>query len=326
MRSRTVVKNFLLDCTGITYHKWKAISEGVFIFNYHRVGDATKTLFDPNEFSCNEERFEQHLKFYKQHFDMLHMNELSDVINKGLKGKFGLITFDDGYIDNYTIAFPRLKSENLSAAFFVPTDYVESHLIPWWDEIAFMVRVAGVSQIKIAGKFIRLNPQAALRTVRLVLNQFKKDTRPVTHKLLAYRKLLQPTSEMPNEQLFMSWAQLSEMHQAGMTIGSHTCSHNILSHLPEDHQLKELTESKALLEQKLGKPVKTIAYPVGRANCYNETTCYLAQQSGYEFAFTFTDKLNRLDTLHPFAISRMGIDENMPTTAIRRKLAFLDWV
>lgn len=326
MLSKAKIKSLLLDYSGLTYYQWVNLSSGIYIFNYHRVGNALATPFDPNVFSCNEEQFEQHLSFYKNNFDMLHMDELSEALAKGRKGKFGLITFDDGYIDNYQLAFPLLKQEKLSAAFYVPTDYIDSRLIPWWDEVAFMVRLAGVTSVQLSDGVIDVDKQNIRRTVRLILNQFKKDIRPVPDKLQVYRELLKPTEDMREEQLFMNWSQLSEMQQAGMTIGSHTCSHNILSHLSEEQQRYELAQSKALLEQKLGQCIKTIAYPVGGFNCYTEKTCELAKHVGYDFAFTFTNLLNRLDTLQAHAISRIGIDDDMSAQAIKRKIAFSAWI
>lgn len=323
--SKQQIKHFLQDYSGLTRWKWSRLPAGLYIFNYHRVGDALATPFDPNVFSCDSTQFAEHLHFYRQHFTMLHMDELAEALASKSAEKFGLITFDDGYIDNYLEAFPLLKQQGLSATFYVPTDYIDSSLIPWWDEVAFMVRNAGVSSIQFGSATIAIDKAAIRRTVRLVLNQFKQDKRSVADKLQAFRTLLQPTADMPCQQLFMNWQQLKEMQQQGMSIGSHTCSHNILSHLSEQQQLQELTRSKQLLEQVLQQPVRTIAYPVGGFDCYSKATCELAQQAGYEFAFTFTNRLNRLTSLQPYAISRLGIDDAMSAPAIRRKIAFSAW-
>lgn len=326
MISKKTLKHFLLDLGGLTYYKWKKAGHGLYIFNYHRVGDAANTPFDPNVFSCNTQRFEQHLKFYKKHFVMLHMDELQDVISKGKEGKFGLITFDDGYVDNYQNAFPLLLKENLSATFFVTTDYVESNLIPSWDEVAFMVKSASVSQINISGTIIEIDKHAIGRTIRLVLNQFKKDTRSIPEKLAAYSAWLQPTVPLQKQQLFMSWAQLLEMQSHGMSVGSHSCSHNILSHLSDDQQRYEIFTSKQILEDKLLSEIYAIAYPVGGYNCFNETTCSLIKEAGYRYAFSFTNELNRLNTLNPYSITRIGIEDNMDVYALQRKIAFCNWI
>ncbi|MFP3344883.1 polysaccharide deacetylase family protein, partial [Halomonas sp. SIMBA_159] len=75
----------------------------------------------------------------------------------------------------------------------------------------------------------------------------------MTEKLTQLKQLLQLDSKhMPKPtDLFINWAQLKEMADNGMHIGSHTLSHNILSHLSVEKQLIELTQSKQRLETML---------------------------------------------------------------------------
>lgn len=83
----------------------------------------------------------------------------------------------------------------------------------------------------------------------------------------------------------MTWAQLKDLDATGLVeIGGHTCSHpGDLKSLPLDVQERELTESKTLLEDKLGHPVPFLAYPVGSAD---RKTIELAKSAGYTMAFT----------------------------------------
>jgi len=83
----------------------------------------------------------------------------------------------------------------------------------------------------------------------------------------------------------MTWDQLKEIDTTGLVeIGGHTCSHpGDLKSLPEDVQERELTKSKALLEDQLGHPVPFLAYPVGSADA---KTIALTKSAGYTMAFT----------------------------------------
>ena len=83
----------------------------------------------------------------------------------------------------------------------------------------------------------------------------------------------------------MTWDQLKELDATGLVeIGGHTCSHpGDLKSLPEDVQERELTKSKALLEDQLGHPVPFLAYPVGSADA---KTIALTKSAGYTMAFT----------------------------------------
>ena len=90
---------------------WPMLPNGIYCFNYHRIGDEATSQFDPNVFSCTAEQFEQHIKFYKAEFTVISVDELIIKINNNspIDKKYAVITFDDGYIDNYSIAFPILK-------------------------------------------------------------------------------------------------------------------------------------------------------------------------------------------------------------------------
>ena len=98
---------------------WPILPNGIYCFNYHRIGNEENSQFDPNVFSCTAERFEQHIKFYHAEFTVISIENLIDLIenNSPLDKKYALITFDDGYIDNYSVAFPILKKHNITAAF-----------------------------------------------------------------------------------------------------------------------------------------------------------------------------------------------------------------
>src|SRR5687767_12679385 len=81
---------------------------GVMTLNYHRIGDGSKSDFDRGLWSATEEQFDRQLKFVKKNFDVIGAGDLPEVC-KRRKGRNLLITFDDGYLDNFESAFPILK-------------------------------------------------------------------------------------------------------------------------------------------------------------------------------------------------------------------------
>ena len=150
--------------------------------------------------------------------------------NVELPDKPVLITFDDGYRDNYEQAFPLLQRYNMQAAFFIITGMI--------------------------GQPERL-----------------------------------------------SGAQIREMAGAGMSFGSHTVSHRSLGDLPAPEIQQELAISKFDLEDLLGRPVRSIAYPKGS---YNYDTIKLAEENGYVAGFTTLHGKSSKKT-HPFALRRIPL-------------------
>ncbi|GLX78200.1 hypothetical protein tinsulaeT_15400 [Thalassotalea insulae] len=285
---KSVLKQLYTKCS------WPFLPNGVYCFNYHRIGDEEKSAFDPNVFSCTEQRFEQHIKFFNDKFVPISVEQLIEKIenNTKLDKKYALITFDDGYIDNYEVAYPILKRYNTPAAFYIATDYLDAPHIPWWDEIAWIVRHTKVPSIKLTNwqESIDISNSSAIEKIRKVLRVIKQDqSRTMPDKIAELENVCQchiPDS-LRNSSLFINWQQAKEMSDNGMHIGSHTLSHSILSHLNETEQKKEIEQSKAIIEQHLNKATTSIAYPVGGRSAFSKLTQQLAKQAGYKLAFSF---------------------------------------
>jgi peptidoglycan/xylan/chitin deacetylase (PgdA/CDA1 family) len=112
----------------------------------------------------------------------------------------------------------------------------------------------------------------------------------------------------------MTWEQILESARQGVTIGSHTHTHRVLSTLSLSEQFEEFRLSKEILERKLGRPIRSIAYPVGgETDCHRETAG-LAEKCGYELGFSFQTGANRLERLNPFRIGRIAPESSIPLT------------
>jgi peptidoglycan/xylan/chitin deacetylase (PgdA/CDA1 family) len=88
------------------------------------------------------------------------------------------------------------------------------------------------------------------------------------------------------DQLIMNWDHIRALAKAGMDVESHSRSHRVLETVPHDELVSELAGSKSVLEEKLGKAVRAIAYPVGRRIVGNNTVLTAVKQAGYEIGFT----------------------------------------
>lgn len=292
------------------------LPNGIYCLNYHRVGDMNETMFDANVFSCTEEALNNHIGYLKEHFTIISLDALLQMIEKPgtTQGKYLVITFDDGYIDNYTKAFPILKSHGVTASFFVATDYISSSKIPWWDSVAYIINsLHDNSSIKLASlssKTFKLYNNKK-NVIREILRIFKeKSEYSIDEKLAILKRDTGIDYDKINSgNLFMTWDMLKEMSDDGMDIGSHTCSHQLLSHLDSNEQTNELTRSKKIIERHIGKQVIALAYPVGAFNSYNLDSSLIAKLSGYKLAFDFEKGINtfplkdRAFELHRFPVN-----------------------
>ncbi len=115
---------------------------GVVTLNYHRIGDSAGQPWDRTLWNADAETFDRQLATLAQHADVVTPEEIPRLLRDNRPGRRVLLTFDDGYRDNYEIAFPLLRRHRLCATFFLATDFLDRARAAWWDELAWMVRGA----------------------------------------------------------------------------------------------------------------------------------------------------------------------------------------
>ncbi|HEY5525222.1 MAG TPA: polysaccharide deacetylase family protein [Clostridium sp.] len=206
-------------------------NRGVPILCYHHVSEDNPSK---SSIVVTKEKFREHIKTLKDNgYTTLTMSQLNDYLfnNKPIPEKSVMITFDDGYDDNYSNAFPILKEFNMNATIFVISALMDT----------------------------------------------------------------------PN---YLTSSQVKELSDYGIDIQSHTANHADLITLSYEDQLKEFTVSKETLEKTTGKPIISIAYPLGH---FNEDSKKAALKAGYSMGFTIDRGYADRDD-NPFELNRICID------------------
>ena len=290
------------------------------VINYHRVGDAERTPYDPGVFSADATEFRAQMEFVARHMAPLTLAEslayLQDPAQRHGSGRCrALITFDDGYLDNFEVAFPILREVGLQGVFFLPTSLVGSAEIPWWDVIAFIVKSARRRAFQLtyprAARF-DLDVDGLGNVLREVLNLYKQpemlDADRFVGELEAACQGRRP-EEGKAERCFMSWDEAAKMARGGMAIGAHTHTHRLLGRLPESEQRDELATSRRILRERVNVEAETIAYPVGQPSSFTSRTKALAAEAGYRAGFSFYGGINGgSHPVDPFDVRRVGAD------------------
>jgi peptidoglycan/xylan/chitin deacetylase (PgdA/CDA1 family) len=106
---------------------------------------------------------------------------------------------------------------------------------------------------------------------------------------------------------FLDWDEALAMVRGGMSVGSHTLSHRILSSLPPEEQRRELAGSRDVLHQRLGVAVDSLAYPVGEPSSFSGLTRQFAREAGYRAAFSFFGGVNRRGKVDPWNVARIAV-------------------
>ncbi|MBI3546805.1 MAG: polysaccharide deacetylase family protein [Gammaproteobacteria bacterium] len=289
------------------------------ILGYHRILDIEHTAFpfDPSLVSASRADFAWQMQYVKKNYNPITFQALLDALDgkSDLPKRPVIVSFDDGFDDNYHHAFPILKSLDMPATFFVATGYIGSEKPFWFDLIAHILYQAptGPMQVEQPALSLQLDDNVAsrraatlklIRALKKITNQqrldfFERFTREHDSVIdLTKQKMSRP----------MSWAQVREMSAAGIEFGSHTVTHPILSTVDDKNLHRELIDSRQKLEQELGKPISLLAYPIGEATAFNDNVITAAQSAGYRIGVSYVEGVNRLQDINLFRLCRQHVE------------------
>lgn len=309
---------------GVADFRWKHLPDGVYVLNLHRIGDISSSKLDPNVYSCSTEKLDEHLRYLKKYFSVVSLSDLINLVSEKRRadGRYLLVTFDDGYRDNYELAYPVLKSLEIPAVFFIATGLIENKELPWWDKVAYLIQRSHIQKIKLPywSDTVEFTGNRQI-FVRLILNQIKKSKSPIGEQITDIENFVGMPSPYPDAE-FMTWDNIRDLSANGMDIGAHSHSHDILAKLDDEQMLFELSHSKSILEEQLGKPVRAFSYPVGSKNTYNNSVIEALKNNGYEIAFNFHPGVNVNLAKNRYDLCRFPIEYMMDDTALKKMLTY----
>ncbi len=302
---------------------------GLLVLTYHRIGDPAAQPYYAPVASATIDALDDELATLKRTHRIIGQTELLALADNGFHTSepTALITFDDGYRDNFDDALPVLRARGVPATFFLPTSFFESPRLPWWDHIAYVIRHARVALLRLD----RPEPMEVNLRETSLADAISRVVWSYFHHLdvdeAAFRRELEERAGVEvnddalGRALFMTWDQARTLIASGMSIGSHSQTHRPLGRLTEDEQREELVSSRQTLESTLGCEVATLAYPYGWPETYTATTIRLAREAGYRLAFSSTEGLNRAGDTDPFALRRLGVGFADPPIVHRARWA-----
>ena len=258
------------------------------ILAYHRVIEQWDETLDYSQpgIVVTAPTFDRQLTFLKDQFDIVPLGNLLSDENTDWPAARPrcVITFDDGWRDNYDLAFPILRKHDIPATIFLTTDFIGTDRAFWHTELIHLLIHADSSRLLGHETALRAYPGPVhdhlKRWARTGRVSCAHDVDPVVetvkamcdedaieeliHSLTRAVGLLRPL--FPERKFFLDWDQVREMAASGIEIGSHGCSHRMLTRLSTDDAEGELVRSKAEIESRLGRIVEHFAFPNDAAN------------------------------------------------------------
>ena len=289
-------------------------NNGLTILCYHRVLDkAEADLFLGFVVNASPELFEKEIFFLMRHFTIIPLEKAIETIkDKDLLPKNSLaVTFDDGYRDNYTYAFPILKKYGIPATIFLTTDFIDNkNEWIWTDKIAYLFantqsRRIDIPNLGIYNLTSRRKRWKAIIDVTEYLKNVNNSTKNDITGLIC-KKLESGISKDGDKRLYLSRNEILEMSRSNISFGSHGCSHSILTKIDLKEAKREIVDSKIKIENIINKPVRLFAYPNGSIYDFNGELISLLKEFGYKAAFTtLLGKNVTVENLDLFSLKRI---------------------
>jgi peptidoglycan/xylan/chitin deacetylase (PgdA/CDA1 family) len=288
---------------------------GVLGLNYHRIGAAGDTPYDRGLWSATPETFDAQVGWLKSHARVIGPDELPAALARRA-GRHVLITFDDGYRDNYTEALPVLRRHGVPATFFIATGFIDRPRLPWWDEIAWMVRTSRKSAVELPAWLpapVVFDEPDRERALRALLRVYKDRPAASTGNYLDVVGAATGTGRHDQAgaaDLWMTWDMIRELRAAGMAVGGHTVSHPVLARLSRDGQREEIAGCGRRLAEELGEPMRYFSYPVGGPAAFDDDTRACLREAGVRFAFSYYGGFRTFDGWDDYDVRRVAVESD----------------
>ena len=257
--------------------------------------------------------FTEHLEILKNYCNPISLSEA--FFDKKIPKNPIILTFDDGYKNNYEVVFPLLKKYQVPATIFVTTGFVDQTHFLWTDHLEFMFTQSECADtICLQGGTLVLrmgNEKEKRETLYLVKEKLKNYKDEDRLELLKDIELKLGANyewdQIPQELMPLSWDEIREMKNSGLVeIGSHTVTHPILSKCSCEKQFYELSTSKNRIFDELGDDCTIFAYPNGRHIDYTQDTIRILKECGYKIALTTVPGYYDTSKEDSFEVKRLG--------------------
>lgn len=271
------------------------------MYHYVRPFDAEYPHFK----NLHIDDFRKQLDYFEQNFGFLSQEAFLDCLQTGIPKKGLVLTFDDGLHCHYNYVFEELKKRNLWGIFYIPTqpfteekmlDVHRTHLLLGkhhsQEVSAFLDQLVDdslldQSKLKEFEEFTYRTQENDQHTlfVKRMLNYFIA----YEHRGNLMDQLM--SQFIPNEKellktYYLTDAQMLEMHEAGMIIGSHTVNHPVMSRLSHQEQEFQIEKSFDYLQQILKQFThKTFCYPYGGFHSFNDETEAILNKQNCLYSF-----------------------------------------
>jgi peptidoglycan/xylan/chitin deacetylase (PgdA/CDA1 family) len=296
-------------------------SRSLAIVMYHGVTSRPPEVF--NWCQLEAARFEEQVRYLAGEYRVISLAEAID----GLSGRAPLpdhaavLTFDDGFRNVFTTAFPILERLQVPSTVFLVTSVIGTHQPAWPERVYHALASAPAESAGFgAARWSLATPRHRAAAYGDAFERFRAmGNREKEERLGEFLRAFDPPAIAPDSPLAtMGWDEIEQLARTGLvTFGSHTHTHPILSRCTPEEQREELRLSRDILRERLGR-ADLFAYPNGSRSDFDATTRRWLVELGYRCGLATVPGLNREGAdLYGLRRVNVGADTTFPQFQLR---------
>jgi len=294
--------------------KRKKGSGGITILAYHDIArESHLGLQVPSRV------FDRHMNYLReQNYNIIGLDEAADILASGRKipPDSVAITFDDGYKSIYTTVFPIVRKYGIPITVFVSIKPVEENCALFVDSVIYGINSSLKPYIDLTlWDMTRLPLTSKLykeKASREIINRSKAMPQKERQNFLdfIFSELGVDRNAEGLKDIMLNWNEIKELSKNGVPFGAHTVNHPCLAGIPLKDAEEEICDSRKILEEKIGKEVKSFAYPFGSKYDITKGVRSLVEKAGFRCACVLGGGDNK-DEEDPFLLKRKNITDHI---------------
>jgi glycosyltransferase involved in cell wall biosynthesis/peptidoglycan/xylan/chitin deacetylase (PgdA/CDA1 family) len=292
----------------------RILRAGASVFMFHRIIPKGEDCYEP-EMVTSKEAFADFLDWLNENYRVVPLDLLVTLRRKSIDRKKPIcaITFDDGWRDNFIHAFPLLRARDLPATIFLPVRFIGTNRHFWQERLWFCIREMKEvhSTVDILEETVRrfpwfvpdqriTNSYGSLKN--FLMTRSSEEAEEFVEELASKVEL-----DRMSDRAFINWEEVRVMQESGISYGSHTLNHVLLTNATPRTMNIEICRSRQELAERLKTEVSGFSYPWGSSNAVSRLQ---VENSGYAFAVTTKTELVSERT-NPWMIPRFALSSNV---------------
>jgi peptidoglycan/xylan/chitin deacetylase (PgdA/CDA1 family) len=265
--------------------------------------------------------FRRQIEYLRRHFSIVSLSAAIELLQQGAVDKpTAVLTFDDGYQNNFDVAFPALQQFGVPATIFLTTGFVDSSNTVWFCHVIRAISETRKPSMRWDDAEFDLSDPRKKAMASARLQAALKERPPAEVGSLVQRICqeldvdLLSSLELGSPFRILNSSSIRTMLDSGLVeFGAHTETHPILSLLSPEVQAREISGSVQAVERLTGQPCRYFAYPNGRPQDYDSRSVELLRNCGILAAVTTTRGSNEArHSLLELQRYGVGADLGMP--------------